>query len=34
VDLYLPEAEVEILVRPGEKVRAGVTSMARWRSLP
>jgi phosphatidylserine decarboxylase len=34
VDLYLPLAEVEVLVRPGEKTRAGVTPVARWRALP
>jgi len=34
VDLYLPEAEVEVLVRPGEKAKAGVTPVARWRALP
>lgn len=34
VDLYLPEAEVEILVRPGSPARAGVTPLARWRPLP
>jgi len=34
VDLYLPQTEVEVLVRPGEKTRAGVTPVARWRALP
>lgn len=34
VDLYLPEAEVEILVEPGAQARAGVTPLARWRALP
>jgi len=33
VDLYLPEAEVEILVGPGAPARAGVTPLARWRAL-
>ena len=30
VDLYMPEAEVEILVAPGQTARAGVTPLARW----
>jgi phosphatidylserine decarboxylase len=34
VDLYLPGAEVEVLVRLDEKVKAGATPLARWRSLP
>lgn len=34
VDLYLPEAQVEILARPGEKTKAGATPVARWRALP
>lgn len=32
VDLYLPEEEVELLASPGERVRAGVTPLARWRT--
>lgn len=31
VDLYLPEEEVEVLAAPGDRVRAGVTPLARWR---
>lgn len=34
LDLYLPEAEVEILAGPGSLARAGVTPLARWRSRP
>jgi phosphatidylserine decarboxylase len=33
VDLYLPQAEVEVLVRPGDITKAGVTPVARWRAL-
>jgi phosphatidylserine decarboxylase len=34
VDLYLPGGLAEALVSPGDRVRAGSTSLARWRERP
>jgi phosphatidylserine decarboxylase len=31
LDIYLPEGAVDILVRKGDRVRAGETPLARWR---
>jgi len=33
MDVYLPEAEVKVLVKPGDKVRAGETVIARVRDV-
>jgi phosphatidylserine decarboxylase len=34
VDHYLPPGRVEVLVKPGDSVRAGVTPIVRWKKEP